>query len=136
MNIVDSCGWLEYFANDANASFFEPVLFDSAHLLIPSISIYEVCRRLLYLKLPQQADHALTLMTKGKVVDLSPAQMFEASAAAIRYKLALADAIIWQTAEAHGATLYTQDVDLKGLPHVKFKAKKLVASSLKPKNNP
>ncbi len=39
-------------------------------------------------------------------------------------KLALADAIIWQTVHIHHAALYTQDVDLKGLPHVKFKAKK------------
>jgi predicted nucleic acid-binding protein len=35
----------------------------------------------------------------------------------------LADAIIWQTAQAHGATLYTQDAALKNLPNVKFKAK-------------
>ena len=123
MNIVDSCGWLEYFASSENASFFEPVLLDTAHLLVPSISIFEVTRRLLFLGLPQKADDAVNLMTKGKVIDLSPAQMLEASAAAIRYKLALADAIIWQTAEIHHAALYTQDVDFKDLPHVKFKVK-------------
>jgi predicted nucleic acid-binding protein len=128
MNIVDSCGWLEYFSGSENASFFEPILLDTAHLLVPSISIFEVCRRLLFLGLPQKADDAVSLMTKGKVIDLSAAQMMEASAAAMRYKLALADAIIWQSAEVHKATLYTQDVDLKGLPHVKFKAKKPVAS--------
>jgi predicted nucleic acid-binding protein len=128
MNIVDSCGWLEYFADAPNASFFESVLMDSEQLLVPRISIYEVCRRLLHLKLPQQAEHAMTLMTKGKVVDLSPAQLLDASASAIRFQLAMADAIIWQTAQVHGAALYTQDADLKGLPLVKFKAKKLVAS--------
>jgi len=128
MNIVDSCGWLEYFSGSENASFFEPILLDTAHLLVPSISIFEVCRRLLFLGLPQKADDAVSLMTKGKVIDLSAAQMMEASAAAMRYKLALADAFIWQSAEVHKATLYTQDVDLKGLPHVKFKAKKPVPS--------
>jgi toxin FitB len=130
MNIVDSCGWLEYFASSENANFFEPILLDTQQLMVPSISIFEICRRLLFLGLPQKADDALSLMAKGKVIDLSPAQLRDASAAALRYKLALADAIIWQTAEVHGATLYTQDADFKGLPHVKFKAKKL--SSAKP----
>jgi len=26
LNVVDSCGWLEYFANGPNADFFAPVI--------------------------------------------------------------------------------------------------------------
>ena len=38
MNVVDSSGWLEYFADAENASFFEPAIEDVDHLrFFPSI---------------------------------------------------------------------------------------------------
>jgi predicted nucleic acid-binding protein len=63
---------------------------------------------------------------------LSADQMLLASVAAQTYKLAMADAIIWQTAQVHQAKLFTQDDDLKGLPNVKFKAKLHPPSKVKP----
>ena len=126
MNVVDSCGWLEYFFDQNNADFFAPALLDTAHLVVPSITIFEVSRRLVTLSAGPPVEEAVALMCKGKVIDLSPEQLALAAQSAKLYGLAMADAIIWQTAQAHSATLYTQDVDLKGLPYVKFKAKKLV----------
>ena len=38
-------------------------------------------------------------------------------------KLAMADAIIWQTAQQHKAQLFTQDADLKDAPGVHYRAK-------------
>lgn len=126
MNVVDSCGWLEYFFNQNNADFFAPALLDTAHLVVPSITIFEVSRRLVTLNAGPPVEEAVALMCKGKVIDLSPEQLALAAQSAKLYGLAMADAIIWQTAEIYGATLFTQDIDLKGLPRVKFKAKKLV----------
>jgi len=103
-------------------------LLDTAHLLVPSITIFEVSRKLVTLNAGPPAEEAVALMCKGKVIDLSPDQLAMAAKSAKIYGLAMADAIIWQTAQIHGAALYTQDVDLKGLPHVKFKAKKLETS--------
>ncbi len=45
MNVVDSSGWLEYFADGANAGFFAPAIDDADTLLTPSISISEVFKR-------------------------------------------------------------------------------------------
>jgi hypothetical protein len=45
MNVVDSCGWLEYFANGSNAGFFAPILEATDSLIVPSLSIFEVCTR-------------------------------------------------------------------------------------------
>ena len=45
MNIVDSSGWLEYFAGGANASYFEPAITKLSELLVPSVSLYEVFKR-------------------------------------------------------------------------------------------
>jgi hypothetical protein len=44
MNVVDSCGWLEYFSGGANAAFFQEPLWDTPHLLVPAITLFEVCR--------------------------------------------------------------------------------------------
>lgn len=38
MNLVDSSGWLEYFADGPNAEFFAPPIEDAANLIVPSIT--------------------------------------------------------------------------------------------------
>ena len=123
MNVVDSCGWLEYFSGGANASFFEPILHDTGHLIVPALTLFEVCRRVLAMRGEESARVVYRAMTVPQVVNLSPADHFAAAQSARRWKLALADAIIWQTAQAHGAALYTQDVDLQGLPGVVYRPK-------------
>ena len=47
----------------------------------------------------------------------------QAALAAQTYKLHMADAIIWQTAQTHSAVLYTQDAALAQLPGVRYQAK-------------
>ena len=47
MNLVDSSGWLEYFAKGANASFFAPVIKATNTLVLPTICMYKVFKRLL-----------------------------------------------------------------------------------------
>ena len=46
MNVIDSSGWLEYFAGGPNATFFAPALADAERIIVPSISILEVFRRI------------------------------------------------------------------------------------------
>lgn len=36
MSVVDSCGWLEHFANGCNAEFFVPILAATDPLIVPS----------------------------------------------------------------------------------------------------
>jgi hypothetical protein len=69
------------------------------------------------------ALEALAVMQKGRVVQLAPADLFEAAKTATQHKLSMGDAIIWQTAQVHTAMLYTQDAGLRHMPHVLFKAK-------------
>jgi hypothetical protein len=42
MNLVDSSGWLEYFADGKNSDFFAPVIEDPDNLIVSTINIYEV----------------------------------------------------------------------------------------------
>ena len=123
MNVVDSCGWLEYIADGPNASFFESALSDLPNLIVPSITIYEVCKRVLLQSGQTFADRAVNAMSRGQVVHLDPDNLRLAAIASVRYKLAMADAIIWQTAQLHQAQLFTQDSDLMDAPNVQYRAK-------------
>ena len=85
--------------------------------------LYEVSKHLLQARGESAAFEALFVMQKGVVVQLSPSDLLAAAKTAVKHQLSLADAIIWQTAEVHGATLYTQDAGLSRKPNVSCKAK-------------
>ena len=123
MNVVDSCGWLEYFGGGANADFFAPAIENTQQLIVPHIVVYEVCKRLRHLYGDDAEARGAAFLEKGREFGGNLMFMRQAAHASKVYQLAMADAIIWQTAQTHQAKLYTQDVDLKGLPGVVFKAK-------------
>ena len=79
MNLVDSSGWLEYFADDANADFFATPVEDTSRLVIPTLSIYEVFKRLLQMRDESQALSAIALMRQGRVVDLDSSIALQAA---------------------------------------------------------
>jgi predicted nucleic acid-binding protein len=123
VKVVDSCGWLEHIANGTNAAFFSPLLQDEADLLVPGLVVYEVSRRMIVWGQDAALQKVLKVMKRLSCPDLGLEQLHQAAVASNRYKLHMADAIIWQTAQVHRATLYTQDAALQGLPGVIFQAK-------------
>lgn len=120
MNLVDSCGWLEYFAEGPNAEFFVQAVEDTDSLLVPTICILEVFRCLLRQSGEIVADKAVVTMSQGRVVGLDKRLALEAALLSLQTRLPMADSIILATARAHEATLWTQDVDFKGLEGVKY----------------
>jgi toxin FitB len=122
MNVVDSSGWLEYFADSPLASEFSAVIEDAPNLIVPAITLYEVNKRLI---VQQRERDAMILMHEGKVVDLTATLSIEASRQAALNKLHLADSIIYATTMLHGAILWTTDKHFKGLPNVAFREKLL-----------
>jgi toxin FitB len=123
MNVVDSCAWLAYFLDDPGADFFAPAIEDTAQLLVPGIVVYEVSKRLAQLHGQAWVDKSLAYFKLGRFVHLDMTAYSQAALAAQLYKLHMADALIWQTAQTHGATLYTQDAALADLPGVRYQAK-------------
>ena len=69
MNVVDSSGWLEYFADGSNADFFAPAIEDVSELTVPTISLYEVFKRVLQQRDESDALEAIAVMQQGRVVD-------------------------------------------------------------------
>lgn len=124
MNVVDSSAWLEYFADGPNAKHFVPVVKVAGDLLVPTVTLYEVFKVVLRETNENDALQAVAAMRKGMVADLTPTLALAASKLSLRHTLPMADAIILATAQAHGATLWTQDVHFKNLPGVRYVPKK------------
>jgi predicted nucleic acid-binding protein len=124
MNIVDSSGWLAYFADEINAKHFLTPLQDTASLVVPTITIYEVFKVVLRESNENEALQAAAAMQKGTVVDVTVQLAITASKLSLEYSLPMADSIILATAKAYNAILWTQDADFKNMPGVKYFLKK------------
>jgi toxin FitB len=124
MNIVDSSGWLAYFADELNAKHFLTPLNDSASLVVPTETIYEVFKVVLRESGENDALQAAAAMQKGTVVALTVPLAIAASKLSIEHALPMADSIILATAQEFNAILWTQDSDLKNINNVKYFPKK------------
>ncbi|HEV8308942.1 MAG TPA: type II toxin-antitoxin system VapC family toxin [Methylomirabilota bacterium] len=124
MTVVDSSAWLEYFANGANASFFAGPIEKTRELLVPSLTIYEVFKRVLQQRDESDALRAVAVMQQGSVVDLDVRLALSAARLSIDTRLPLADSVVLTTARLHDAVLWTQDADFQGLAGVRYRPRK------------
>jgi predicted nucleic acid-binding protein len=124
MNIVDSSGWLAYFADEPNAKHFLTPLNDSASLVVPTVTIYEVFKVVLRESGENDALQVAAAMQKGTVVALTAPLAIAASRLSIQHALPMADSLILATAQEFNAILWTQDSDLKNINNVKYFPKK------------
>lgn len=120
MNVVDSSAWLSYFAGDKNSNVFAKPIEALDKLLVPSITITEVFKSVLRQRNEESALEVIAHMEQGTVIDLDEELAVSAACLGIEFKLPLADSIIYATAKKYQATVWTQDIDFKGLDSVKF----------------
>ena len=124
MNIVDSSGWLAYFADEPNAKYFLAPLNDSTLLVVPTITIYEVFKVILRESGENEALQAVVAMQKGRVVDLNAPLAISASMLSLEHNIPMADSIILATAQEYKAAIWTQDSDFKNISKMKYFPKK------------
>jgi len=124
MNIVDSSGWLAYFADEPNAKHFLTPLNDAAALVVPTVTIYEVFKVVLRESGENDALQAAMAMQKGNIVDLTAPLALAAAKLSLAHNLPMADGIILATAQEFNAILWTQDADFKNIKNVKYFSKK------------
>lgn len=120
--VLDSSCWLEVFDGGERAQLFEALAAEPEQLIVPVITIYEVMKYLLRVKGQSLAQGAALYMQRGQVVDLDA----ELCMNAVGNGLPLADSLIYATAQAHSAVLWTQDAHFEGLSDVRYFAKTLV----------
>jgi len=130
LNLVDSSAWLEYFADGPNAKYFAKPIEETSALIVPTISLYEVFKRVLIQSGENNALQAVALMQQGRVIELSVPISLTAAKLSADIQLPMADSIILITARVHEATLWTQDSDFAELEGVKYFVKR--ASSRPP----
>ena len=105
MNVVDSCGWLEYLADGRNADFFGPPILKVRELLVPTVSLYEGFKR---------------VMQQGQVVELDATLALEAAKLSLDEGLPMVDSLMLATARAYRAVLWTQDADFARIEGVRY----------------
>jgi len=120
MNIVDSCAWLAYFADEPNAKHFQSPLKDTDSLIVPVITIYEVFKVVLRESGENEALQAIAAMQKGTIAELTVNLAMAASKLSLLHNLPMVDSIILATAQEFGAKIWTQDSDFEKIPGVKY----------------
>jgi predicted nucleic acid-binding protein len=118
--LLDSSGWIEFFTGgplaDRYAAYFAPRF----QLITPTIVLYEV-----YKKIKRERDEETALLFAARlsatqVVQLTESIAFLAADVSLRHGLAMADAMVYATAQDQEAEVVTGDADLKDLPRVVY----------------
>lgn len=133
MNLVDTSGWIEYFFGGPNAAYFTAPVERTDDLIVPVICLYEVFKKVNLVADAAQALQAVAQMKQGSVVNITEDVALSAALISIRHKLPMADSLIYATARAHAAILWTQDDRLRDLPGVSYKKASTKASSVRGK---
>lgn len=125
MNLIDSSGWLEYFADGPNAAFFATPIKKTGELVVPSVCLYEVFKRIHHQRGENAALQAISIMHAGQIVDMDAELALLAAKFSLELKLPMADSIIYASGYATNAVIWTQDADFADLAGVQYKAKAL-----------
>ena len=120
MNLVDSSGWLEYFADGKNAEHFAPAINNTDKLIVSTINIYEVYKKVISERDEDNTLQAVAMMQQAKVIEINPSIAVQAARLSYIFKLPMADCLIYISARDHNATIWTQDADFKDLEGVEY----------------
>lgn len=123
MNLVDSSAWLEYFADGPQAGEFAAAIEDIANVLVPTVVLVEVARRVMQQRGENKALQVAAVMHQARIVELDSGIALAAAKLGVEHKLPLADSIILATAGQHDATIWTLNADFKGIAGVRYFAR-------------
>jgi predicted nucleic acid-binding protein len=118
--VVDSTGWVEFLGNGPKCEAFAKYLANPEKVLLPTIVVYEVYKKVLREQGQNLAErflsHAFAFRERELPVDIPLAAL--AAKTSLDANLPMADAIIYAAARARGAELITSDAHFTGLPGV------------------
>ena len=117
---LDSSGWIEIAEDGPNAKAFTEALQPSEFILSSVISLYEISKYVTREAGEADAQEVLAFIRNYPVIGVTDDLALHAADLSAIHQLAMADALIYATALANNATLWTQDVDFKDLPDVRY----------------
>lgn len=118
MILVDTSAWIEWLIGSPTGEKLAGHLPDQADWLVPTIVQMELTKWLTREVGEDKADQVIAFTQVCQVVPLDTEIALAAADACRVHKLASADAVIFATARAQGATLLTCDKHFEGLPDV------------------
>lgn len=92
-------------------------------LIVPTVCLYEVYRWMFRQRGEVAALDVVAAMMEGTVEDLTPELAILAARLGLELGLPLADSILYASARARDATLWTMDADFEGLEGVRYFAR-------------
>jgi toxin FitB len=122
--VVDSSGWIEFFADGPYASEFAARLRQPANVITPTVAIYEVYKWIKRERSEDEALAAVATMKKTTVADLTEEIALTAADLSLAHGLAMADAMMLAFARENRADLVTTDAGFDGIDGVTFFSKK------------
>jgi toxin FitB len=120
MNVIDSTLWLEYFADTEAGNNVAEIIENTNELIVPTITIYEVFKKLLLETNEDDALFAIAHMRQGKVIELSEELSLSAARISKDNKMPMADSIIYATNMKYNCILWTQDKHFSNLRSVNY----------------
>jgi len=120
VNVVDSSGWLEYLADSKNAKLFASAIEKTDELVVSTINLYEVYKKILLEKDENAAIQVVGLMQQAKVIEVNSSIAIQAAKLSFEQKIPMADSLIYITAKQNNAIVWTRDIDFKDLDGVKY----------------
>ncbi len=120
MNLVDSSGWLEYLSDGKNSKLFAPAIEKTNELIVSTINIYEIYKKILLERDESTAIQVVGIMQQAKVIEVSSIISIQAAKLSYERKIPMADSLIYTTAKLNNAMVWTQDIDFKKLDNVKY----------------
>ena len=120
--IVDSSGWVEYMGSGHKADSFARYLNFPEYLLLPSVIVFEVYKKVSREQGKNLADTFLSLAFgfDDRLIALDLELSILAARTSLDTHLPMADAIIYATAQYYKAQLVTSDAQFANLPGVVF----------------
>ncbi len=116
--LVDSSGWIEFIGDGPKADAFGQFLIREDSILVPSIVVYEVLKKLTLTRSDTALKRFVSHAFRSHQVAFDANLAAAASRVSIEHHLAMADAIIYATAQTYNAQLVTADLDFANLPGV------------------
>jgi toxin FitB len=120
MNLVDSCGWIEYFADTPRADFYAEAIENTDELIVPIICMMVVFKKICVEWDEDSALLAVGHMRQGKIIPVTESIALTAASFGTEHNLPLADSIIYAIGITSVATILTQDKHFEGLKGVTF----------------
>lgn len=118
MNLVDTCGWIEWLTNGALSDRYAPYFETVEELTTPTSVQFELYKWVSKNSGTEAALQSIALTEQTKVAPLTTSIALFAADLSIENQLSFADAIIYATARFYRVPLVTSDNHFKGLSEV------------------